>query len=159
MAVCAFSLWRVIWLTRNWQSICRTRQILPLLHIYQIRQGTRLHSRPAPKISYRDSLTFTSLTVHTHTLSLTCTVFNNINCWSLTVGCLISNWQQRQKATAATQTADGGNRQYHQQATTIALGGGYWQRFVRHYKFFKFWTFVYIHNIFTLANVAHTLTV
>ena len=37
------------------------------MSIYQIRQGTCLHSRTTQWISHRIRLTFTSITVHTHT--------------------------------------------------------------------------------------------
>jgi len=72
---CLFLLWqRVISIERNWYSIYRTRQILPHLPIYEIRQRTRLHSRAPPRISHRIRLTFTSITKHTHAHTLICTI-------------------------------------------------------------------------------------
>jgi len=111
-----FLLWRsIIWMEGNWYTIYRTRQILPHLPIYQIRQGTRLHSRPTPRISHRIRLTFTSLTKHTGRHCHWHAHFNNINCWSLTVGCSISGSSKGQRA-ASTDSLSTGRRQ--QQAAT-----------------------------------------
>ena len=120
----------VISMEGNWYSISRTRQILPHLPIYQIREGTRLHSRTPPRISHRIRLTFTSKTKHTHTDMHT---FNNINCRSLTLSCLINTnrLQHQQAATAPTSSNSTNRQQQHRQAVGSRHG------FVRHYKLYE----------------------
>jgi len=54
----------LIWFAERWHTIYRARPLLPLLPLYQICQGTRVHSRPTSRISYRGGLT--SLHCHCH---------------------------------------------------------------------------------------------
>jgi len=73
------------------------------MSIYQICQGTRLHSRATQRISHRIRLTFTSLTEHTHTVTDVHN-FSNISCRALTVSCLSTRAQTaRAPATSIKQ--------------------------------------------------------
>jgi len=88
----------IIWLESRWHTLNRTRTILPLLPLNQIRQGTHVHSRPTSRISYRDGLTFYTVT--------NMQIINNSCCGSLTEGCWICEqqrrWQQQQQVMEGT---------------------------------------------------------
>ena len=126
---------RLISLKVNWHTFYRARLLLPFLPLYQIRQGTRLHSRPTPRISYRDRLTFTStdgVPIHFpnhaherffHTLSPTCTVLiiSTANHSPWVVWSASGNSGQRHRAVG-TGGGNTDNEQRQQAATTPATG-------------------------------------
>jgi len=85
------------------------------MSIYQIRQGTRLHSRATQRISHRIRLTFTSITVHTHChWHAHFLIISTADHSPWVVGV---HWQQKQLAAGKRQTAGSSGGQQHRTAT------------------------------------------
>ena len=155
---------RIIWLGEKWHTFYRTRPLLPLLPLYQICQGTRVHSRPTSWISYR--LGSTSLHCHCHSLSLACRVLITAAAAAHSPWVVRSangNNGQRHRAAATPATGGGGNDngQRQQAAATMAVGSGVYGNGQRQRVLFcsKLPTLlilnIHIHNILILATVVH----
>jgi hypothetical protein len=106
----------------------------------------------------------TDLDQFLYTVTVTGMQSINNSCCSLTVGCSISERQQRAAATPATGGGgnDNGQRQHQQQAAaTMAVGGGNYGNGQRQRVLFcsKLPTLlilnIHIHNILILATVVH----